>query len=105
MPARPQPPRLSEDARAGTAALLGARAGAVSGGVHIAQAAGPEVTKANLGYIALTDARPLVIAKEKGFFAKHGMPDVEVPSRPPGAPRATTSCSAPKATASTARTS
>ena len=31
-----------------------------------------------LGYIALTDAAPLVIAKEKGFFAKHGMPDVEV---------------------------
>ena len=31
-----------------------------------------------LGYIALTDASPLIIAKEKGFFAKHGMPDVEV---------------------------
>jgi nitrate/nitrite transport system substrate-binding protein len=38
----------------------------------------PEVTKAVLGYIALTDASPLIIAKEKGFFAKHGMPDVEV---------------------------
>ncbi len=24
------------------------------------------------------DASPLVIAKEKGLFAKHGMPDVEV---------------------------
>jgi nitrate/nitrite transport system substrate-binding protein len=43
-----------------------------------AQGAGPEVTKAVLGYIALMDASPLVIAKEKGFFAKHGMPDVEV---------------------------
>ena len=30
------------------------------------------------GFIALTDACPLIIAKEKGFFAKHGMPDVEV---------------------------
>jgi nitrate/nitrite transport system substrate-binding protein len=46
--------------------------------VHIAQAAGPEVTKANLGFIALTDAGPLFVAKDKGFFAKHGMPGVEV---------------------------
>jgi len=38
----------------------------------------PETTKAVLGFIALTDAAPLIIAKEKGFFAKHGMPDVEV---------------------------
>src|ERR671913_410149 len=30
------------------------------------------------GYIALTDASPLIVAKEKGTFAKHGMPDVEV---------------------------
>ncbi|AHB87805.1 ABC-type nitrate/nitrite uptake system substrate-binding protein NrtA [Thermosynechococcus sp. NK55a] len=38
----------------------------------------PEVTGAKLGFIALTDAAPLIIAKEKGFFAKYGMPDVEV---------------------------
>jgi nitrate/nitrite transport system substrate-binding protein len=38
----------------------------------------PEVTTAKLGFIALTDCAPLVIAKEKGFFAKHGMKDVEV---------------------------
>ena len=47
-------------------------------GVHVAQAAGPETTKANLGFIALTDAGALFVAKEKGLFAKHGMPDVEV---------------------------
>ena len=48
-------------------------------GVPAAYAAeAPEVTKAILGYIALMDASPLVIAKEKGLFAKHGMPDVEV---------------------------
>ena len=35
-------------------------------------------TKAILGYIALMDASPLVIAKEKGIFAKHGVGDVEV---------------------------
>ncbi|MCU0530147.1 MAG: ABC transporter substrate-binding protein [Cyanobium sp. Prado107] len=39
---------------------------------------GPEVTGATLGFIALTDASPLIIAKEKGFFAKYGMPDVKV---------------------------
>ncbi|MBE9202853.1 ABC transporter substrate-binding protein [Synechocystis salina LEGE 06099] len=38
----------------------------------------PEVTTAKLGFIALTDAAPLIIAKEKGFYAKYGMPDVEV---------------------------
>jgi nitrate/nitrite transport system substrate-binding protein len=38
----------------------------------------PETTKAVLGFIALTDAAPLIVAKEKGFFAKYGMPDVEV---------------------------
>jgi len=39
---------------------------------------GPEVAKARLGFIALTDSSPLIIAKEKGLFAKYGMPDVEV---------------------------
>jgi nitrate/nitrite transport system substrate-binding protein len=63
---------------AGTAALLGALQTKFPAGVHIAEAAGPEVTKAILGYIALIDASALVIAKEKGLFAKHGMPDVEV---------------------------
>jgi len=38
----------------------------------------PEVTAATLGFIALTDASPLIIALEKGFFAKHGMPEVKV---------------------------
>jgi nitrate/nitrite transport system substrate-binding protein len=43
-----------------------------------AATAGPEVTGVKIGYIALTDAAALVIAKEKGFFEKHGLPDVEV---------------------------
>jgi len=38
----------------------------------------PEVTTATLGFIALTDSAPLIIAKEKGIFAKYGMPDVNV---------------------------
>jgi nitrate/nitrite transport system substrate-binding protein len=36
------------------------------------------VTTAKLGFIALTDAAPLIIAKEKGLFAKYGMTGVEV---------------------------
>ena len=43
-----------------------------------AQGAGPEVKGAKLGFIALSDAGPLFVAKDKGLFAKHGMPDVEV---------------------------
>jgi nitrate/nitrite transport system substrate-binding protein len=64
-------------ATAGTAALLGALRTNFPAGAH-AEGSGPEVTKALLGYIALIDASPLVVAKEKGLFAKHGMPDVEV---------------------------
>ena len=64
-------------AAVGTAALMSAIKMAFPSGAF-AQGAGPEVKKAILGYIALTDASSLVIAKEKGFFAKHGVPDVEV---------------------------
>jgi nitrate/nitrite transport system substrate-binding protein len=60
-----------------TAALLAAAGAALPGGAF-AQGAGPETKTAKLGYIALTDAAPLIVAKEKGFFAKYGMPDVEV---------------------------
>ena len=38
----------------------------------------PEVTTARLGFIPLTDSAPLIVAKEKGLFAKYGMKDVEV---------------------------
>jgi nitrate/nitrite transport system substrate-binding protein len=43
-----------------------------------AAGSGPEVKGAKLGFIALTDAAPLVIAQEKGLFAKFGLPEVEV---------------------------
>ncbi len=39
---------------------------------------GPETSAAKLGFIALTDSSPLIIAKERGLFTKYGMPDVEV---------------------------
>ncbi len=45
---------------------------------NVSAADAPEVTTAKLGFIALTDAAPLIIAKEKGFFEKYGMKDVEV---------------------------
>jgi len=62
----------------GTGALMAAIGAQFPFGAHVAQAAGPETTKANLGFIALTDAAPLFVAKEKGIFAKYGMPGVEV---------------------------
>ena len=64
-------------AGAGTAALLAAARLNFPAGAF-AQGAGPEVKAAKLGFIALTDAAPLFVAKEKGIFAKYGMPDVEV---------------------------
>lgn len=67
----------STTAVAGTAALFSAIGASFPAGAF-AQSAGPETTKAILGFIALTDAAPLIVAKEKGYFEKHGMPDVEV---------------------------
>jgi nitrate/nitrite transport system substrate-binding protein len=61
----------------GASALAAAARMAFPAGAF-AQGAGPEVKGAKLGYIALTDSSPLIIAKEKGLFAKYGLPDVEV---------------------------
>ncbi|MBD1874929.1 ABC transporter substrate-binding protein [Nodosilinea sp. FACHB-131] len=38
----------------------------------------PETPKVKLGYIPIVEAAPLIIAQEKGFFAKYGMTEVEV---------------------------
>jgi nitrate/nitrite transport system substrate-binding protein len=46
--------------------------------VALAAPGKPETTDVDLGFIALTDAAPLIIAKEKGFFAKQGMTGVEL---------------------------
>jgi nitrate/nitrite transport system substrate-binding protein len=45
---------------------------------NINPADAPEVTTAKLGFIALTDSAPLIIAQEKGLFKKYGMTDVSV---------------------------
>lgn len=62
---------------AGTAALFAAARLQLPAGAF-AQVAGPEVKGTKLGYIALTDASPLIIAKEKGLFAKYGLPDMVI---------------------------
>jgi nitrate/nitrite transport system substrate-binding protein len=64
-------------AASGTAALLAAAKLNFPAGAF-AQSAGPEVTGAKLGFIALSDAGPLFVAKDKGLFAKYGMGDVDV---------------------------
>ena len=46
--------------------------------VEIDPADAPETPTAKLGFIALTDSAPLIIAYEKGFYAKYGMTDVSV---------------------------
>ena len=61
----------------GAAATMAALKAQLPSGAF-AQGTGPEVKGAKLGFIALTDAAPLFVAKEKGFFAKYGMPDVDV---------------------------
>jgi len=61
---------------ASAAALTAARMAFPSGA--FAQGAGPEVKGTKLGYIALTDSAPLIIAKEKGFFDKFGLPDMDI---------------------------
>ncbi|MCT7984780.1 ABC transporter substrate-binding protein [Laspinema sp. A4] len=46
--------------------------------VEIDPADAPETPTVRLGFIALTDSAPLIIAKEKGFFTKYGMTDVSL---------------------------
>ncbi|MGE7469797.1 CmpA/NrtA family ABC transporter substrate-binding protein [Bosea sp. NPDC003192] len=61
----------------GAAAVAAAAKLALPNGAF-AQGAGPEVKGTRLGYIALTDAAPLIIAKEKGLYAKYGLPDMDI---------------------------
>jgi nitrate/nitrite transport system ATP-binding protein len=44
----------------------------------IAESYGLEKTTLNLGFIPLTDCAPLIVAQEKGFFAKHGLTQVNL---------------------------
>lgn len=66
---------IKQTAAIGGAAMLG---GLWSGAAFSAGSGAPETRSAKLGFIALTDAAPLFVADEKGFFKKHGMTEVEV---------------------------
>ncbi|NJK29718.1 MAG: ABC transporter substrate-binding protein [Acaryochloris sp. RU_4_1] len=43
---------------------------------------GLEKVNLNLGFVPLTDCAPLVVAKEQGFFAKHGLAEVTLSREP-----------------------
>ena len=62
----------------GAAALGGSALAGGLPGISVAQGTALETKAAKLGFIALTDAAPLFVADEKGFFKKHGMTEVEV---------------------------
>jgi nitrate/nitrite transport system substrate-binding protein len=51
-------------------------------GVYAGYSDTPEVTKTTLGFIPVTSCCPLIIAKAKGFFAQHGIPDIVVAKQP-----------------------
>jgi nitrate/nitrite transport system substrate-binding protein len=51
-------------------------------GANVNAGGGNETTKARIGFIGQTDAAPLVIAKVKELFAKHGVPDIELVKQP-----------------------
>ena len=62
----------------GAAALGGAGLAAGFPGIVMAQGTALETKAAKLGFIALTDASPLIIAKEKKLFDKYGITDADV---------------------------
>ncbi len=63
---------------ASTTASPSAASPSAAPAVNVSAADTPEVTTASLGFIALTDSAPLIIAQEKGYFAKYGMKDVKL---------------------------
>jgi nitrate/nitrite transport system substrate-binding protein len=82
-PSASRRPVLDADGRSRRRLVLAAATGAAAGVLGIAPQAAraqsrPEVSGIKLGFIALTDAAPLFVAVERGLFARHGMPDVEV---------------------------
>ena len=63
-------------------ALMAAVQSAFPAGVF-ADTPGPEVTKVVLGFIALTDAAPVIIAKERGLFDKYRLTEIAAAKQPP----------------------
>ena len=53
-----------------------------AGKVQVVARNGLEKVNLEIGFIPLTDCAPLVVAKEKGFFAKHGLEEVTLNREP-----------------------
>ncbi|WP_131011085.1 ABC transporter substrate-binding protein, partial [Klebsiella variicola] len=64
-------------ASTGAAATLAAAKTLFPGGAWASTTA-PEVRGATLGYIALTDASPLIVAEVKGFYKKYGLDQMKI---------------------------
>jgi nitrate/nitrite transport system substrate-binding protein len=75
---RRQALRTGLAAATGAVVQFGSLATLLGAGPAQASPGKPETTSVELGFIALTDAAPLIIAKEKGFFVKQGMTGVDL---------------------------
>jgi len=51
---------------------------AAASGSGVKAGSEPETTTVKLGYLPIVEAAPLIVAKEKGFFAKHGLTNAEI---------------------------
>ena len=49
---------------------------------YVGAADAPETSAVKIGFVGQTDSAPIVIAKEKGFFAKYGLKDAELAKQP-----------------------
>jgi nitrate/nitrite transport system substrate-binding protein len=78
MSSKPQDAISRRSALQKAAALGGAAMAGTLWSTQTAASTQLETKAAKLGFIALTDAAPLFVADEKGFFKKHGMTEVEV---------------------------
>jgi len=78
MSSKPQDAITRRSALQKAAALGGSAMAGTLWSTQIAASTQLETKAAKLGFIALTDAAPLFVADEKGFFKKHGMTEVEV---------------------------
>ena len=75
------PPEPGAGAGGGASTAGGGTAPAATSAVAVAnekKVEGIESTKITLGYIPIVESAPLIIAQEKGFFAKYGMTEVKV---------------------------
>ena len=78
MSSKPQDAITRRSALQKAAALGGSAMAGTLWSTQTAASTQLETKAAKLGFIALTDAAPLFVADEKGFFKKHGMTEVEV---------------------------